>query len=679
MNALLQPSDINFLESLKPHVRTEAHKWHNAFHAVSKPITASLQQLSTRFGVPFETARRKYYAWLTADKSITSLVNKAKQGKTNDDALSADFICWFKKKAERNQRVSRSEYFKFVRAWQSGAHIPGLDNTLPRHVLPPGCSYANLMRKVKDAFARDVMRRGLSYATAKHGPQIFSTRAELWYLSHLMIDDLWHDNFVVFGKQIVRVLELDALDVFSGCLITFGTKPRFRREDGSFDNLKEKFARLIVASVFFNEGFAPRGTTILAEHGTAAVSDHVARILYDFTGGKIVLRESGITEKEQAVAGWRGQGKGNPRFKAALESIRNLKHNLLGDVAGQTGKDRDHRPEYTHGQLEECADLLKAITVLAEHKPERARQIQLNLLQYHSEFLPLLVDCYDFINARTWHDLEGWHQAGHVLTEYRVTPQERWLTDAEFSNLPVALKSALLETAQSDPRFLQSRKMSPTEVRNRHRHELIKIPPFLVGDLLGPDYATELNVHGAYFDSFKDQDLSPEALQYESVVITPDGQRAQLRDDKYMVFVNPFDLSHLFVHGVCRKSDPSSALRHQSSALGPCLGVAKRVTRVNPADLQQLNAAFGYRNQRLAELKAPIAARHADLVQEATDRARHNAAVLQHAGIDRDEALPRPSDLSTLNHQPSTSSRVIEDQLSRTTETAPTDPSQQWE
>lgn len=629
MKALLTTSDICFLESLKPEVRKEAHAWQNALSGVTKPVTASLKNVAARMGVPFQTARRKYYEWLTADKSITALVNKSKQGRASHSvtALNADFVEYFKGRCERNQRVSRSEYFKFVRDWKSGAQIPGLDNSLPRHRLPPGCSYANLMRKVKDAFARDTMRRGLSYAVAKHGPQIFSTRAELWYLSHLMIDDLWHDNFVVFGKQIVRVLELDALDVFSGCLITFGTKPRFRREDGTMDGLKEKFARLIVASVFFNEGYAPRGTTILAEHGTAAVSEHVARVLYDFTGGKIVLRESGITEKEQAVAGWRGQGKGNPRFKAALESLRNLKHNMLGDVAGQTGKDRDHRPEYTHGQLAECADMLKAIEVLAEHKPERARQIKLNLLQYHSEFLPLLFDCYREINARTWHNLEGWDAAGNVITEYRTTPtSDHWLTDGEFSELPVVAKQVLLEAAQSDPRYIQPRKLSPVEVQRRDRHTLTRIPAFLVGDLLGPDYARELNVQGAYFETFSDQELAPEPLRYESAIIMPNGDRLQLRDDKYMVFVNPFDLQTLFVHRAGRESK-----------LGECIGYARRVLRVNPADMESVNRAFGYRNQRLAELKAPIAARHADVVQEATERARHNAAVLAEEPITPEE------------------------------------------
>jgi hypothetical protein len=41
------------------------------------------------------------------------------------------------------------------------------------------------------------------------------------------------------------------------------------------DSLKEKYARVLVANLLFNEGFSPRGTNFLAEHGTAAVSERM--------------------------------------------------------------------------------------------------------------------------------------------------------------------------------------------------------------------------------------------------------------------------------------------------------------------------------------------------------------------------------------------------------------------
>jgi hypothetical protein len=449
-----------------------------------------------------------------------------------------------------------------------------------------------------------------------------------------MIDDMWHDNFVVFGRQIVRVLELDCMDVFSGYLVTFGCKPRFRRDDGTFDNLKEKFARLITASVFYHEGFSERGTEIIAEHGTAAISDRMKKILFDRTGGKICVRESGITGEEQAVIGWRGQGKGNPRFKAALESIRNLKHNELAMLPAQTGRNVESRPEYTHGQLVQCAEEIKAMAVLAAKNPLRARQLKLNLLDYHADFLPLLMDVYAVINSRDWHDLEGWHAAGNMAIEYRMSPTaENWLTDGQFSELPLVSRELLLQTAQADPRFIRQRKLSPAEVRARDGRNLVKIPPFVVCELLGDDCAREdMTVKGAYFNEFSDQELAPEPLLFESRIITPEGREEQLSDGKYTCFVNPFDLDQFFVCDARKR----------------CLGMAPRVTRVDRNDADALRRQFGHRSQRIAELKQPLLARHAQTVRDEIKRLEHNTAVLTGAQDEEtaqqdkiDEALSR--------------------------------------
>jgi hypothetical protein len=424
---------------------------------LTAPIQQSLGCVALQMNVSLKTARRKYDA-LRKSGDWRSLINRAKVPDA-ESALTPEFVSYIKAKAENNQRKTRPAWRAFCRDWKHGKQIPGLDNSLPRHCLPPGTGYDNVQKRIRDEFAKLAMRRGLSTAIAKCGPQIFSTRANLWLMSHLPIDDLWHDNFVVFsGKsgaraQIVRVLELDAMDVFSGNLVAFGTKPRIAREDGTMDNLKEKYARLLMANVFFNKGFSPRGTTMMGEHGTAAISDRIARILFDRSGGLIRLRESGMTEEEQVVCGRYGRGKGNPRFKAALESIRNLKHNELASLPGQTGKDVEHRPEFTHGQLKDCDDLLKAMAVLAVKNPQRARSLKLNLLDYHADFLPLLMDVYRTINERTWHELEGWSAAGNVVIEYRTAPNaEYWLTDGEFSELPVVAKQILLEAAKVDRR-----------------------------------------------------------------------------------------------------------------------------------------------------------------------------------------------------------------------------------
>ncbi len=607
----LTTADNHFLGTLPSDVRSEAEQWRDALLAVSKPIQKSLEEIARRFGVSLKTARRKYDDFRHSGYDLRVLVNRARVPE-GESALTPEFVEWFKALAEANQRKTSPALRRFKKLWRAGATIPGMDNALPRHQLPAGFSDDNIRRKIADKFAETAMRRGLGLAVAKYGPQILTTRAHLWYGSHLMIDDLWHDNFVVFGRQLVRVLELDALDVFSGCLVNFGCKPRYQREDGTFDNLKEKYARLVVAGVYFNEGYSERGSTILAEHGTAAISERVAKILFDRSGGKIQRRESGITGEEQAVIGW-GQGKGNPRFKAALESLRNLKHNELGWLPAQTGKDRDHRPEQTHGVLVEASEELKVLAVLAQKNPQRAAAFKLKVWEYHSQFLPFLMDAYREINERTWHNLEGWHAAGNIRIDYRTTPSaDHWLNDAEFAALPEISQTLLLQAAAADPRYLQSRKLSPMEVRLRDRGQLTRLPAFVVGEILGEDFARELECRGTYFNAFSDQELSPEPLVFEAFITTPEGRPEKLADDKYQVFVNPFDLQQLFVH----------------DARGRCLGVAQRANRIDRDDTEALKREFGRRSHQIAELKKPLLARHAEAVRAETDRLANNAAVL---------------------------------------------------
>jgi hypothetical protein len=619
----LTVADNHFLGTLPPEVRKEAEAWRDALLAVTKPVQKSLERIALMLGVSPKTARRKYDDFRHSGFDIRVLVNRAKVPEV-ESAITPDFVEWMKAVVEKEHRKTSPALRKFKKMWRAGATIPGMDNALPRHQLPAGFSDDNIRRKIADKFAETAMRRGLGIALAKYGPQILTCRSKLWYGSHLMIDDMWHDNFVVFGRnsnaQIIRALELDALDVFAGYLETFGCKPRFRRPDGTFDNLKESYARLVVASVFFNRGYSPRGSWVLAEHGTAAISEAVARILFDRSGGLIRLRESGITGEEQAIIGWRGQGKGNPRFKAALESIRNLKHNELGSLPAQTGKDRDSRPEYTHGELVQASEELKVLAALAIKNPQRAAAMRLKLLDYHAHFLPLLMDVYAELNHRDWHDLQGWEAAGNVAIEYRTTPSAaHWLTDGEFSALPEVSQQLLLQAAQADKRFIRRRNLSPAEVARRDRDQLVKIPPFVVCEILGDDCAREdMKVQGAYFNEFSDQELSPEPLLFESVITTPEGRVEQLPDGKYTAFVNPFDLDQLFVCDARKR----------------CLGIAPRVQRIDRADDEALKRAFGQREHRIAELKKPLLARHAESVREEMSRLEHNANLMDAGQIE---------------------------------------------
>jgi hypothetical protein len=616
------------------------------FIADAKTAEAGMREIRIRFGHPVNTLRRWWFAFKAEGWRVLVPCNKegckraslwgAKPEKTCPP-LSPAVKEWFIALAERNQRKTRPAWRQFKKQWLAGAVIPTDANgkctdpefnALSRHALPAGCSYANLQRFAADKFALEAMRVGLGSARAKHGPKTFSTRVGLWPMSHVQIDDLWHDNFVTYRGELCRVLEFDAIDVLSACKIGWGTKPRTQRDNGSFEGLPEKFVRMLLAQIFFQFGYSPRGTIILAEHGTAAVPDFIKRILFDRTGGKIQVREYGMTGKEQAVVGmFGGRGKGNPRFKSALESLRNLIHNELGALPAQTGLGVERRPEQLDGELKHNSDLLKAVAVLAQTKPERAELIRLSVLQYHSQFLPLLGDVYETINRRDWHELEGWHKCGFVVPQ--LNDAGNWVCP---ESLPVAKREALLGLAKVDKGYLRDARLSPRQVFNRGIEQLTKVPAFVVSEMLGPDFAREEKCANSYFE-FQDGEIDPEVLRFESRISTPEGSEQELASDTYQVFVNPFDLNQLFVH----------------DAAGRHLGIARRVVTPSKADDAGLRRQFGRNNQRLADLLKPIRARHAALTRQATNDAKHNARVIAEAG------------LGTANSQPPTANTQVAD------------------
>jgi hypothetical protein len=249
--------------------------------------------------------------------------------------------------------------------------------------------------------------------------------------------------------------------------------------------------------------------------------------------------------------------------------------------------------------LEDDQDVLSAMAVLEKTHPEKAVLLKHRLLDYHAQFLPLLEEFYRIINDRHWHNLEGWHAIlGNVVNQYRLDPQgERWLTDGEFQKCLPAMQEAVMKAAVTDRRYIREYKLSPSEVADRDSGGLIKLQPWIVSDMLGDEaFRPEpLKVAGADFNTFKDAELGPEEFRFESIVQDVEGNEAQLPDDKYLVKVNPFDLSKLFVH----------------TATGKFLGTAGRAWRTDQGDVEALRRAHGHARHRVAELNRPLLQRHA--------------------------------------------------------------------
>ncbi len=595
--------------------------------AIRPPLDRAWKEAAERLGKSRQTMRRLYYQ--VRAQGWRGAVDGRLAARTRE-ALPWAFVQEFRRRLEAHQRAGgRAAYASICADWRSGQPMPGYEDVSPadRASYPSGWSYANLMRAAAKAGTKAQMiaaRIGKS-AAAPYLPKVFSTRVGLYVGSHYMFDDLWHDNFVHWRGNAVRVLEFDALDVFSAAKIDWVMKPRFLKSDGTFDNLKESLMRSLLAKILGEVGYSPRGTEMMAEHGTAAIREAIERLLFDRSGGLIRVRRSGMSGAEQAVAGWfRGDANGNPRFKAPLESARNLYHNRFAALPGQTGMNPESRPESTAGLLKYHDTLMRAVTSLS---PGLQALLRLPLLTFE-QFAQLALGIYDAINRRGErpefgvHELEGWAQCGHVVTEYRLSASaDIWMPPSEFLALPPAEQQMVTAMVRADAqRYARVRSLSPREVWHTGSQELRPLPEPVLAEIItggvvaeGP-LARVLTVRGAYFE-FDDQLLGPGEHRYSAEITDLTGRRRELRHgEKYLAVIDPAG-HRLFIH----------------DAKSQFLGVAHRDVRVSRGDDEALRERFGEVHRRTKAALAPMSHRHHASGQKNAEDLRHNAEVIEQA------------------------------------------------
>ena len=597
MTSLIPSSQIAEYLQLPSEARREVDAWLRELNLVTRPIQQSLAAAAGRLGVSVQTARRKYDLWRkTGD--WRQLVNRARVPEAR--GLNEEFVDYWKKLCEQNGRKCRPAFRAFQRSWQQGEHIPGLDNSLPRHVLPFGCTYDNLIRHKPTKFELTAARIGRS-AAADYRPLVFTTRVGLNVGQYIVFDDMWHDFKVcaIGQRRPMRLLQLHAHDLFSGCQFARGIKPRLEDEaTGKSVGLKEDEMLFLVAHVLDTYGYRADGCTFLVEHGTAAVREDIERALFDLTGGKLTVNRSGI-EGAAAFAGqYAGRSKGNFRLKASLESLGNLIHNETANLIqfpGQTGSNsRVNLPEELHGRERHADSLIKAMLALPA---ERAALLKLPFLEVN-QAIWLVNEIMDRINRRTDHELEGWLEAGLTTTDFDV-PGVGLLTGSAVMALEEAKRAAVLAVAAP-----MARKLSPQEVFNNGKPMLARFRPEQTAALLHTRAGREVRVGQDRIIEFCDETISPEPLRYEARTL-PVGE-------KYEVVVNPFA--------------PQSA--HLFDARGAWVGVVDAWQKIRRDDVAALHAQMGRAAKIEKELLTPLAARGAELTRERIAQAQHNAEVI---------------------------------------------------
>ncbi len=526
-------------------------------------------------------------------------VNRSKAGKPwwlqaeQSAVLPEAFLQEWKRRCEANQRKCKPAHRALLAQWQRWwrgdrrAALPGYSECPPpgttgKH--PDGWSYENLMRHAPPAYDLKAARVGRSAARAML-PLVYTTRADLWVGSHYMFDDLWHDHMVnvLDTAKTGRPLEFGAFDLYSACKFAWGMRVRVEGADGRMQGLKEDMMRMLVAKVLGQDGFSPRGTVLVVEHGTAAIREELEKLLHDLSGGRITVTRSGMDGGGDALGIYAGRGRGNFRLKAAYESLHGLVHNEFADLPGQTGRNVELRPEALHGLLKHNDALVAAFAGLALERPDLAALLRMPLLEF-SQFLALTMDVYGRINQRVDHRIEGWG-----------------------ANVCCDLRNGVYHV----------RRLSPQEVWQRGRGALQRLAPEAVALILGPDLGEERHVRGPRFELMC-KEVSPDPIIFNTVTVPP---------GKYRAVFNPFQPDRVFFF----------------NARGGLVAEARRVFRISRLDPEALRRAMGEAAHTEAVALGPLRERGALALQQRLEDARHNAAVARAAGASgaRPEPAPR--------------------------------------
>jgi hypothetical protein len=613
----LSSADHALIAKLPDKLKEDTRLWIDVMTTVcaaERPL-AAIEAISGRFrgvrGFSVKTMIRKYYE-VKKNKSWHCLVDRAKLPKDESDKLPEAFIEFWKSVCEQNQRKSKPAWRMLIANWKSGKPIPGYSEIPPAaiHGVPKGWTYGNLMRFAPKDFELAVARIGRS-AAAPYRPLVHTTRVGLEVGQYLFFDDLEHDikvNFLGVNRKAMRPLELSALDLFSACKIAWGMKPTID-DEGIKRKLKDYEMRFLLAYILTRIGYRPAGTTLCVEHGTAAISEETEKLLDEASDGAIQVARSGMEGAAALV--YEGRGKGNFRFKAALESSHNLAHNELAALPGQMGKDRDHSPEELHGREKHNNALIKAMAFLP---PERAMLIRSPFLEFN-QFMQLAGEVYDKINARDWHELEGWVESGLVANEFRLGLDLPWMSVQRYLEAPDHERQAI-KALIDRPGYAQARKLSPAEVWARGRERLIRLPGYLAPQIIGPENGVERKVGRNGLFEFQDSNIGPGTYRYLARAARPDGSEEQLVEgETYLTFCNPFESDVLYV---CKAGEIKGAY----------VGACARWQSIRRDDVEALKRQMGAAAKEESRRLLPFQARHTEEMRRRTEDAKWNTAVL---------------------------------------------------
>lgn len=558
--------------------------------------------------------QRTYYKWVRAGRNWRVLVNGSKMPHVRPEGDSALGEA-FKTYVERNQRNARRGHAALLADLRSGSHIVGVGDwrdvwraEFPRVAVPVRCPadwiprgwvYETMLRKFPLTSHEKAAARVGAVAADQFIPPVYSTRVGMRFAAEYQFDDMWDDILVSVpgvNARLVRPLQYRCIDRFTTHLVSYGMKPQILRDDKTREGLGKGLFKATICDVLCNHGYHPEGTVFVIEHGTASLSEEECDKIKAATGGRVTFRRSDVKGRQIVEGAFPGQGHGNFKAKALLESLHRLPHFAAAALPGQTGgNSRDgSKPESLYG-LEAYAD--KILAAYERIPPAIRNQVNYGGALPFALYRNLMFELYEIIDCRHDHRIEGWDDLGFVKEMWSFDGVTGWRPASDIDELPEFSREPA-RRALVTPGFHKAVRLSPREAWEAGAGSLVRLPPWALIDFLGDDCFRTVRVGSRKLMEFQDRDLfgTAQTLRYLALCVQPDGTGVWLREGaEYGLYVLPHDASKAVVVDAVRRN---------------VLGMVTQWTSAQPMNAAQVEAAIASQNLVRAMANAPIRERH---------------------------------------------------------------------
>lgn len=670
MNNLLTTYEgLSAISSMK--ARVQAVEWSEIMREIAaapkNQIVLTMKRIAESRGIPYATIRNKRSAYEREGDAALIDRRRVKQMTAVNPWLSA-FLAY----CENDLNTSRGGYRQMMIDFRSGKRMLGSIGTwidvwrrekpgvpipkeCPLDWTPKGASYANLMAIAKANpdyyFSIAMTRRGRKEA-GRYLIPVLKTRVGLAVGAMVEYDDVWHNIDVIMrsGRKIAQPMEFAGYDVASGYKCSSIIKPRFEREGGVRDNLKEQQFRFLFAYDHIVRGFHRDGIDDIVEHGTTAIRANVEKQIKSIPGwGNLIrIHRSGILS-EQAHAGlFIGNGGGNFKMKALCEGSHNIMHNRTASLLGNHGRDAAHKQESQAALIRYEERLLAAFEALPE---EFAVKLEAGLLTFE-DYLAAFRLIEDRLMDDPEHRLEGW--SGNVVAEYRDSPtSNEWRSFREVEELAKGDETDRTEAfliarkLARDPQLKRIRPMSRREVWLAGQADFVRVEDWYLPSFMDiAKDAIELRVRDNGLMGFRNELLyGPDEMLYRATVVTRKGQRQELAPGrKVFALYNPLMPEKIWI---------------VDGADGRTLGTCPIYERAPAYDRHAIERAMGDQAADLSKKLLPIRGRHQAEAEARAERMANNLRVIKAAHGVATATTTEPGDAGRLTDEDASDFEIL--------------------